>query len=66
MNQRQKRLVYVGLAFLILVLFAGGLVYGYPRRHTPICKDGRLPVQQEDTGIGQVAYRCPDGTIIVK
>jgi hypothetical protein len=65
-DQRQRRFVYIGLAALILALFAGGLLYGYPRRHTPICKDGKLPVKQEDTGIGQVAYRCHNGQIIVK
>ena len=58
--------MYVGLASLCLVLFVVGLVYGYRGRSTPICKDGKPPLQQQDTGIGQVAYRCHNGQIVTK
>ena len=66
MDQRQKRRVYIGLTVLLIALFAGGIIAGYVGRHTPICKDGRPPVAQHDTGIGQVAYRCHNGQIVVK
>ena len=66
MDRRQKRLVYIGLAVLTVGLFAGGAIYGYVGRHTPICKDGKPPLAQHDTGIGQVAYRCHNGQIVVK
>jgi hypothetical protein len=65
-DQGQKRLVYMGLAALILALFAGGIIAGYAGRHTPICKDGKPPKQQHDTGIGQIAYRCHNGQVVVK
>ena len=66
MAPKQKRQVYVGLAVACLALFAMGLVFGYRGRHTPLCKDGRPPVQQQDTGIGQIEYLCHDGKIVTK
>ena len=66
MSRQQKRLIYVTLASLIVVLFAAGVIVGYAGRHTPLCKDGKPPRQQQDTGIGQVEYLCHDGTIVTK
>jgi hypothetical protein len=66
MTPRQKRRVYVGLAATCAVLFVIGLIYGYQGRHTPICKDGKPPRQQQDTGLGQVVYLCQDGQIVTK
>ncbi len=66
MSQHQKHLVYVGLATLIVVLFAAGVIIGYNGRHTPLCKDGKPPRQQQDTGIGQVEYLCQNGQIVTK
>ncbi len=66
MSARDKRRVYVGLAATCLVLFIAGLVFGYRGRHTPICPDGKPPVQQQDVGIGQVEYLCHDGKIVTK
>ena len=66
MSQKQKRRVYAGLASICLVLFVVGLIYGYRGRDTPICKDGKPPLQQQDTGIGQVEYRCHNGQLVTK
>jgi hypothetical protein len=66
MSPKEKRRVYVGLASVCLVLFVIGLVYGYRGRNTPICKDGKAPVQQQDTGLGQVQFRCHNGQIVSK
>jgi hypothetical protein len=66
MAPKQKRRVYVGLAMTCLALFVIGLVYGYRGRHTPICKDGRPPKQQQDVGLGRVLYLCHDGQIVTK
>ena len=66
MTREQKRKVYITLAALIAVLFAFGVLSGYMGRHTPLCKDGKPPRQQQDTGIGQVEYLCHDGTIVTK
>jgi hypothetical protein len=66
MSRKEKRRVYVGLAALCLALFAVGLIYGYRGRDTPICPDGKMPVAQQDVGIGQVEYRCHDGRVVTK
>lgn len=66
MSQQQKRRVYIGLAAVLLALFAGGVIAGYMGRHTPICKDGKPPLAQQDYGIGQIQYRCHDGEIVTK
>ena len=64
MAPKQRRRVYIGLAATALALFLAGLIYGYRGRHTPICKDGKPPLQQQDTGLGQIAYRCHNGQIV--
>lgn len=66
MSRQQKRLVYLGLTAMVLVLFVGGVLYGYSGRNTPICKDGKPPRQQQDTGIGQIEYLCQNGQIVTK
>jgi hypothetical protein len=66
MTRRQKRQVYVGLVAICAALFVAGLVFGYQGRHTPICKDGKPPRQQQDTGLGQVVFLCHDGQMVTK
>ena len=66
MSRHQKHLVYVSLASLIVVLFAAGVIAGYMGRHNKICKDGKPPRQQQDTGIGQVEYLCHNGQVVTK
>jgi hypothetical protein len=66
MSPGEKRRVYVGLAVAILALFAVGLVFGYSGRDKALCKDGKPPLQQQDVGLGQVAYRCHNGQIVTK
>jgi hypothetical protein len=65
-TRRQKKRFYIGLASLIVVLFAAGVISGYMGRHTAICKDGKPPRQQQDTGLGQVEYLCHNGQIVTK
>ncbi len=66
MSRERKRAFYIGLAAIIAVLFAAGVVSGYMGRHTPICKDGKPPRQQQDTGLGQIEYLCHNGDIVTK
>ncbi|MEI8105657.1 MAG: hypothetical protein WCH31_07425 [Actinomycetes bacterium] len=66
MTRSQTRRVYIGFVLVFVLLFAGGALFGYTGRHTPICEDGKPPLQQHDTGIGQVAYLCHDGTLVTK
>lgn len=66
MSRHQKHLVYVSLFSLIVVLFAAGVIVGYAGRHTPICKDGKPPREQQDTGLGQIEYLCQNGQIVTK
>jgi hypothetical protein len=66
MSRQQKRLIYISLTSLVLVLFAGGVIAGYMGRHNKLCKDGKPPRQQQDTGIGQVEYLCQNGQIVTK
>jgi hypothetical protein len=61
---QQKRVVYVALAAALVVLFAAGVVTGYLGRHTAICPDGKPPTGQQDTGLGQVLFRCHNGQIV--
>ena len=64
MHPSQKRVVYATLAATLAVLFVAGLLAGYIGRHTPICADGKPPTGQQDTGIGQVLFRCHNGQIV--
>jgi hypothetical protein len=62
--RRQKRLVYVGLTLMAIVLFAAGVLYGYANRHDPICPNGKPPVAQQDDDMGQVMYLCTNGLTV--
>jgi hypothetical protein len=63
---RQKRIFYLSLTAVAVVLFAAGMISGYMGRHNAICKDGKPPLQQQDSGIGQVEYLCHNGQIVTK
>jgi hypothetical protein len=64
MPVRQKRLVYLGLVVMAVVLFAAGALYGYANRHDPICPNGKAPVAQQDDDMGQVMYLCTNGETV--
>jgi hypothetical protein len=64
MRPAQKRLIYISLAATLGVLFLAGLLAGYLDRHTAICADRKPPVAQQDTGLGQVLFRCHNGQIV--
>jgi hypothetical protein len=65
-SPEQKRRVYIIMAALIVALFAVGVVSGYMGRHKALCKDGKPPVRQRDTGLNQVIYQCHNGQVITK
>jgi hypothetical protein len=64
MHPARKRLVYVSLAALIAALFVAGVVTGYVDRHSSICRDNKPPVAQQDTGLGQILFKCADGQVV--
>jgi hypothetical protein len=65
-NRQQKRRVYLIMGAVAIVLFAIGVAAGYRGRGNPLCKDGKPPLAQQDTGIGQIAYKCHNGQIVIK
>jgi hypothetical protein len=65
-TSQQRRRFLIGLAALVLALFAGGIVIGYVQRGDKLCRDGRPPKAQQDYGIGQVKYLCHNGQIVTK
>jgi hypothetical protein len=60
-----RRVVGIILMLSVFLMILGG-VYAYRHRHDTICKDKRPPVAQLDLGLGQVQYRCHDGSIVTK
>lgn len=64
MPRRQRRLLYLGLLAMAIVLFAAGALYGYANRHDPICPNGKAPVGQQDDDMGQVMYLCTNGVTV--
>jgi hypothetical protein len=63
-RSRQKRIVYISLAATLFLIFLAGILAGYIDRKSSICPDNRPPVAQEDTGLGQVLFRCADGKTV--
>jgi hypothetical protein len=51
------------LAAATLVLFAGGIVYGYSHRNDRPCGKAN-PVRERPGMLGQTEYLCPDGRTV--
>jgi hypothetical protein len=66
MSARARRRFYLTAVGLAVVLFCAGILAGYLQRDNAICKDGKPPVEQRDNGLGQIDYRCHDGSIVSK
>jgi hypothetical protein len=66
MSRRDRRRVLIGLAVLVCVLFAGGVVAAILSRNDTICSDGRVPVSQRAIGLGQIEYLCHNGETVTK
>jgi len=64
MRPSKRRLVYLSLAATVFALFCAGLLAGYLDRHSSICPDNKPPVSEEDTGLGQVLFRCHNGKTV--
>lgn len=64
MKPAQKRLVYISLAAMLFALFLVGMIVGYIDRKSSICKDDKPPVAEQDTGLGQVLFRCANGQVV--
>jgi hypothetical protein len=56
--------VYISLAAALALLFVIGLIAGYVGRHSSICKDNKPPTAEQDTGLGQVLFRCQNGQTV--
>jgi hypothetical protein len=60
----RKRRTLIGLAVLVAVLFLVGVAVGYVSRKNSICRDDKPPIQQQDTGLGQILFRCAYGQVV--
>jgi hypothetical protein len=64
-SARDRRLVLLVLAAAVIASFGAGIAYWVVAgRHHTICSDGRPPVRQLDTGLGQTVYRCHNGQVV--
>jgi hypothetical protein len=62
---RDRRLVLLALAAAVLASFGAGIAYWVVAgRHHQLCSDGLPPVKQQDTGLGQIVYRCHNGQVV--
>jgi hypothetical protein len=62
---RDRRIALLAIAAAVIASFAAGIAYWiFAGRHHQICSDGRPPVQQRGTDLGQVVYRCHDGKVV--
>jgi hypothetical protein len=59
----QLRRTILALAALTIVLFAGGIVYGYEHRNDRPCGK-QNPVKERPGMLGQTEYLCPDGRTV--
>jgi hypothetical protein len=64
MEKTRRRRTLIGLAVLVAVLFLAGVAIGYVSRKNSICRDDKPPVAQNDTGLGQILFRCADGQVV--
>jgi len=63
-NWRSKRSVLLLLGAACLVVFIGGMAAAWHNRHHTICPDGKPPVSQRGGILGQIEYRCHDGSVV--
>ena len=65
MTFRDRRRVVLLLALAVIASFGAGIGYWVAAgQHHAICDDGRPPLQQQDSGLGQIVYRCHNGQIV--
>ena len=65
MTPEKRRLFLIGLAAVILVLFAAGVVSAFRNGDSSICPGGKSPVAEDrDEGLGLTRYRCPGGLVV--
>ncbi|HEY4346739.1 MAG TPA: hypothetical protein VGM80_04055 [Gaiellaceae bacterium] len=67
MSPRDRRRFFVGLAVLMVVLFAGGMVgYIFDFRHAQVCPGGKQWLYQSRDDLGAVTYICPGGKTVTQ
>ena len=65
MSPRNRRRVMIGLASLVVLLFAGGMLgFLLDFRHHTVCPDGKQWIWKHDNGLGQVTFLCPGGRTV--
>ena len=64
MAASQKRVFYLSLTAALIVLFIAGVIAGYVGRTSSICRDNKPPIAENDTGIGEVLFRCHNGQTV--
>jgi hypothetical protein len=57
-------MVLLLLGAVCLVVFAAGMAAAWNNRHHTICPDGKPPVSQRGGILGQIEYRCHDGSVV--
>ncbi|HEX7527062.1 MAG TPA: hypothetical protein VF327_12190, partial [Gaiellaceae bacterium] len=63
-NWQSKRTVLLALGAVWLVVFIGGMAAAWNNRHHTICSDHKPPVSQRGGVLGQIEYRCHDGSTV--
>jgi len=66
MSRRDRKRVLIGLALVVVVVFAAGILAAWLSRNDTICSDGKPPKAQRSLGLGQTQYRCHNGEIVTK
>ena len=60
-----RRVILAIATFVVVAMIAGAAVAWFHRDDT-ICADRKLPVKQQDFGMGQIRYQCHNGQIVKK
>ena len=64
MNWQSRRFVLLLIGAACLIVFVAGMAAAWNNRHHTICKDRKPPVSQRSGILGQIEYRCHDGSVV--
>jgi hypothetical protein len=64
LNWRSKKAVLGLIAGVCALVFVFGMAAAWNNRHHTICADGKPPVHQRGALLGQIEYKCHDGSVV--